>query len=216
MERVTTELTYIGFILSSYIVASISFGLLIGKFSKGIDIREYGSGSTGATNVARNCGTGLGILALILDMGKAAIPLYTAMYLVETPEWSHPVIGLSAIAGHSWPLFTNFKGGKGIASGWSALIVLSPVSGIVAIIAAAPIMVTTRYVSLGFMVGSGAGGICIVIISLTSNLPDIYCIYGFIGSSVTIVLHHKNILRLLRGEESKFGKSDTTETGNKI
>ena len=212
----TTELTYITFILLSYIVASISFGLLIGKLSKGIDIREYGSGSTGATNVARNCGTAWGILALILDMGKAAIPLYIAMYIVETPEWSHPVIGLSAIAGHSWPLFTNFKGGKGIASGWSALIVLSPVSGIVAIISAAPIMVATRYVSLGSIVGSGAGGICIVIISLTSNLPDIYCIYGFIGSSVTIVLHHKNILRLLRGEESKFGKSDDTETGNKI
>ena len=82
----TTELTYITFILLSYIVASISFGLLIGKLSKGIDIREYGSGSTGATNVARNCGTAWGILALILDMGKAAIPLYIAMYLVETPE----------------------------------------------------------------------------------------------------------------------------------
>ena len=212
----STELTYIAFILLSYILASISFGLLIGKLSKGIDIREYGSGSTGATNVARNCGNSWGILALILDMGKAAIPIYIAMYLVETPEWSHPVIGLSAIAGHSWPLFSNFKGGKGIASGLSALIVLSPVSGIVAIISAAPIMVATRYVSLGSMVGSGAGGICIVIISLTSNLPDIYCLYGLIGSSVTITLHHRNILRLLRGEESKFGDSDTKGARNKI
>ena len=212
----STELTYIAFILLSYILASISFGLLIGKWSKGIDIREYGSGSTGATNVARNCGNSWGILALILDMGKAAIPIYIAMYLVETPEWSHPVIGLSAIAGHSWPLFSNFKGGKGIASGLSALIVLSPVSGIVAIISAAPIMVATRYVSLGSIVGSGAGGICIVIISLTSNLPDIYCLYGLIGSSVTIALHHRNILRLLRGEESKFGDSDTKGAENKI
>lgn len=212
----STEFTYIAFILLSYILASISFGLLIGKWSKGIDIREYGSGSTGATNVARNCGNSWGILALILDMGKAAIPIYIAMYLVETPEWSHPVIGLSAIAGHSWPLFSNFKGGKGIASGLSALIVLSPVSGIVAIISAAPIMVATRYVSLGSIVGSGAGGICIVIISLTSNLPDIYCLYGLIGSSVTIALHHRNILRLLRGEESKFGDSDTKGAENKI
>ena len=212
----STEFTYIAFILLSYILASISFGLLIGKWSKGIDIREYGSGSTGATNVARNCGNSWGILALILDMGKAAIPIYIAMYLVETPEWSHPVIGLSAIAGHSWPLFSNFKGGKGIASGLSALIVLSPVSGIVAIISAAPIMVATRYVSLGSIVGSGAGGICIVIISLTSNLPDIYCLYGLIGSSVTIALHHRNILRLLRGEESKFGDSDTKGARNKI
>ena len=212
----STEFTYIAFILLSYILASISFGLLIGKWSKGIDIREYGSGSTGATNVARNCGNSWGILAFILDMGKAAIPIYRAMYLVDTPEWSHPVIGLSAIAGHSWPLFSNFKGGKGIASGLSALIVLSPVSGIVAIISAAPIMVATRYVSLGSIVGSGAGGICIVIISLTSNLPDIYCLYGLIGSSVTIALHHRNILRLLRGEESKFGDSDTKGAENKI
>jgi glycerol-3-phosphate acyltransferase PlsY len=205
---VSTELTYITIILSSYIIGSISFGLLIGKLSKGIDIRECGSGSTGATNVARTCGILWGIIVLALDMGKAALPLYIAVYIAHTPLWSHPVIGLAVIVGHSWPVFTNFKGGKGVASGWSALIVLSPISGLVAILAAAPIMVFTRYVSLGSMLGSIAGGITIVILSFTGNLPEIYFIYAVFGSTLTIGLHHKNIMRLVRGTERKFGDTD--------
>ena len=136
------------FVVLAYLVGSISFGLLIGKLIKGIDIRNFGSGSTGATNVARVCGPIWGIIALILDMGKAAIPVALTVYILETPDWSHSLTGLSAIAGHIWPLFTNFKGGKGIASGWAALIVLSPWAGVAATLAAAPVIGITRYLSL--------------------------------------------------------------------
>lgn len=207
-------ITGIVFIVLGYLVGSISFGLLIGKLIKDVDIRNFGSGSTGATNVARVCGPIWGIVALTLDMGKAAIPVAITVYILETPNWSHSLTGLAAIAGHSWPLFTNFKGGKGIASGLAALIVLSPWSGLAAILAAAPVIGVTKYVSLGSIIGSTVGGSSITALAILNNvgiegvpnIPLIYIPYGLIGSSITIILHRENIKRLINGNESKLGE----------
>ena len=204
------------FVVLAYLVGSISFGLLIGKLIKGIDIRNFGSGSTGATNVARVCGPIWGIIALILDMGKAAIPVALTVYILETPDWSHSLTGLSAIAGHIWPLFTNFKGGKGIASGWAALIVLSPWAGVAATLAAAPVIGITRYVSLGSIVGSVVGGLSITVLAIVNNLetegvpniPFVYSAYGLIGGAITVLLHKDNVKRLIKGNESKLGQKN--------
>ena len=204
------------FVVLAYLVGSISFGLLIGKLIKGIDIRNFGSGSTGATNVARVCGPIWGIIALILDMGKAAIPVALTVYILETPDWSHSLTGLSAIAGHIWPLFTNFKGGKGIASGWAALIVLSPWSGVAATLAAAPVIGITRYVSLGSIVGSVVGGLSITVLAILNNLetegvpniPFVYSAYGLIGGAITVLLHKDNVKRLIKGNENKLGQKN--------
>lgn len=209
-------ITGITFIVLGYLIGSISFGLLIGKLIKGIDIRNFGSGSTGATNVARVCGPIWGIIALILDMGKAAIPVALTVYILETPDWSHSLTGLSAIAGHIWPLFTNFKGGKGIASGWAALIVLSPWAGVAATLAAAPVIGITRYVSLGSIVGSVVGGLSITVLAILNNLetegvpniPFVYSAYGLIGGAITVLLHKDNVKRLIKGNESKLGQKN--------
>jgi len=147
VEGLNETLVSTTFVIGSYAVGSIPFGLLTGKLIKGIDIREYGSGSTGATNVARTCGTLWGLLVLMLDMGKAAMPLSLAIYIIGAPEWSHPFMGIATILGHVYPIFTSFKGGKGVASGWAALIVLSPWAGLAATISAGPIIAVTRYVS---------------------------------------------------------------------
>ena len=207
------DILSLAFIFLTYLIGSISFGFLIGKFVRGIDIREVGSGSTGATNVTRTCGLYWGIIALILDIGKAAIPLFIAIQL-EMPIWTHPIIGLSSILGHIWPIFNNFKGGKGIASGWAALMVLSPICGILCLIISVPIIAITRFVSLGSIIGSIIGGIILTImsiyeynpISLINPLEPIYSIFGIIGASITIILHRKNITRLLNGQERKFGE----------
>ena len=205
MERLNETLVWIIFVIGSYGIGSIPFGLLIGKLFKGIDIREFGSGSTGATNVARTCGPLWGILALILDMGKAAIPLSLAVYIIGAPEWIHPFMGLAAILGHVYPIFTGFKGGKGVASGWAALIVLSPWAGLAATVTAGPLIGITRYVSLGSIVGSGFGGGTITVLAFLGYCPTIYAIFGIFGAAVTIILHRDNIGRLIRGEESKLG-----------
>jgi|TARA_B100001750_G_scaffold174517_1_gene142683 glycerol-3-phosphate acyltransferase PlsY len=216
METLMNIIAGIIFVVLAYLVGSISFGLLIGKLIKGIDIRNFGSGSTGATNVARVCGPIWGIIALILDMGKAAIPVALTVYILETPDWSHSLTGLSAIAGHIWPLFTNFKGGKGIASGWAALIVLSPWAGVAATLAAAPVIGITRYVSLGSIVGSVVGGLSITVLAILNNLetdgvpniPFVYSAYGLIGGAITVLLHKDNVKRLIKGNESKLGQKN--------
>ena len=194
-------------IVIGYLLGSISFGLIITKIVKGIDIRQFASGSTGATNVMRACGWHWGALAMALDMLKAALPLFVVMYIHDfgIPNWTYPIIGLSAILGHIWPIFTNFRGGKGIASGWSALIVLSPLSGLIACFLSFPFMIFTKYVSLGSIIGSLSGGIAITVLSVFGFCDSSYCLFGLTGSTLTIWKHRDNINRLLNGTERKIG-----------
>ena len=198
------------FIFAGYLIGSISFGLIIGRVVKRIDIRDYGSGSTGATNVLRTCGFFWGAAALLLDMLKAAVPVALAVYMYGTPTWCHPFIGLASILGHVRPIFTGFHGGKGMASGWASLTVLSPWAGLAAIICATPIMGATRYVSLGSMVGSTVGAWTIIGFSLSGYCPINYSIFGIGGWLTTIYLHKGNIQRLIKGTERKMGQQETT------
>ena len=195
---------------SSYLLGSVSFGLIIARIVKGIDIREFASGSTGATNVMRACGWHWGILAMALDMLKAGVPLFIVIYIHDfgMASWTHPAIGLSAIFGHIWPIFTKFRGGKGIASGWSALIVLSPLSGLIATFCSFPFMVFTRYVSLGSILGSLSGGLTVTVLSILGFCDSSYCVFGLVGSALTIWKHRDNINRLLNGTERKVGIKD--------
>ena len=200
-------LTGTAFIIFGYLLGSVSFGLIIARIVKGIDIRQFASGSTGATNVMRACGWPWGILAMALDMFKAAVPLFIVLYIHDfgIPIWTHPMIGLSAILGHIWPIFTNFLGGKGIASGWSALIVLSPLSGLIVCFCSFPFMILTRYVSLGSIIGSLSGGLTLTVLSILGFCDPSYCVFGIGGSALTIWKHRDNINRLLNGTERKVG-----------
>ena len=207
------NILFLVFIILTYLIGSIPFGFLIGKLIKKIDIRKIGSGGTGATNVARTCGVSWGIIVLILDISKSAIPLFIAMQLEMAP-WIHPLIGLASIIGHIWPIFNNFQGGKGIASGWAALTILSPLCGAICLIISIPIIAITRFVSLGSIVGAIIGSILLTTLSILKYNPvdfinpiePSYAIFGIIGGALTIVLHRKNINRLLNGKERKLGE----------
>ena len=210
MNDSTFLLAAVLIICSAYLVGSVPFGLLIGKIIKGIDIRDYGSGSTGATNLMRICGARLGVSALLLDMGKSVIPMVTVIYVLDVANWVHAFTGIAVICGHSWPIYIKFKGGKGIASGWAALFILSPISGLIATAAGLPIIAITRYVSLGSIAGSTVGCASLVFLSLHGfdniiKLPSSYFFYALVGWIVTISLHKQNMNRLINGTESKIG-----------
>ena len=210
MNSETSLLAAALIISSAYLIGSIPFGLLIGKIVKGIDIRDHGSGSTGATNLLRICGPICGISALILDMSKAVIPMIVTIHLLEVSNWIHPFTGIAIICGHSWPIYIKFKGGKGIASGWAALIILSPISGLIATATGLPIIALTRYVSLGSLAGSTAGCASLVFLSLHSfdnllKLPTSYFFFALAGWMITVGLHKQNMNRLIKGTESKIG-----------
>ena len=145
----------------SYLIGSIPFGVLIGWIIKRVDIREHGSGNIGMTNVMRLAGVPAGIVVLALDMGKAVLAVILGMWLWNSAGVT-TICALLVLTGHIWPVFIGFKGGRGTASGWAALFVLSPISGVVATVVALPLLFMTKYVSVGSIVGATVGGLTIL------------------------------------------------------
>ena len=176
----------------AYILGSIPNALWIGKVFKGIDVREHGSKNTGSTNAARVLGAKLGILTLILDISKGAIPTLIATMLLDS--------SISVILGHSFSIFMKFKGGKAVATTVGVFIVLVPGAILLAAVIFFLVFGITRYVSLSSMIG--AISLPIWIILFYKNIP--LTIFGIIIAILIIVRHKSNIQRLLNGTESKF------------
>lgn len=193
-------------VIVGYLLGSIPFGLLVAWGFKRIDVRDFGSGRTGMTNVLRTVGVPAAALVLALDMGKGAVAIVVARLLGDS-SGLEVVAALGAMAGHNWPVSIGFRGGRGTAPGWGGLCVLSPLSGIVAAAVAFPVAGATRYVSLGSIVGAIAGAGALVIIAATGHAPSAYIWYGAIAGLLIIVQHRDNIQRLMRGEERKLGQS---------
>lgn len=200
-------------ILIAYLIGSISFGLLAGYIIHNVDIRKYGSGSTGSTNVLRIIGKPTAAIVLLLDISKAIIYLKLLNFLL--PNNTPLISTLSALAlliGHIWPIYFKFHGGRGIAPGLGILLTINPIIGILSFLTAIIVMIISRYVSLGSIMGTLFGAIFLSFISFTKfNLPisnnePIEALYAILGASLIIWSHRKNIKRLLNKTESKLGE----------
>ena len=195
-------------IVVAYILGSIPNALWIGKVFKGIDVREHGSKNTGSTNAARVLGAKLGILTLILDISKGAIPVALSFFmkadLLENmtgiSNLDPIMIGIFAIIGHSFSLFMKFKGGKAVATTVGVFTVLVPKALLLAAVVFFVIFALTRYVSVSSIIA--ATSLPIFIFFLYWDVP--YTIFGGIIAILIIVKHKSNIQRLLNGTESKF------------
>jgi glycerol-3-phosphate acyltransferase PlsY len=193
------------FVLSaviSYLIGSISFSYLIGKKLAGIDIRKHGSGNAGATNTLRVLGKGPAILVLILDALKGIVSMGIASYISGGNAVIEAFAGIFAIIGHNWPVFFQFRGGKGIATTLGVALMLSPKAFLVSVILCVLVIAFTRYVSLGSLVLVTALPIFLLI--FTGNL-------ALFGVSLLITLfgfvrHYSNIRNLLTGKERKLGE----------
>jgi glycerol-3-phosphate acyltransferase PlsY len=183
----------------------VPFGVIAGRVFGGVDVRQYGSGSTGTTNVLRTVGRRAAAMVMILDMTKSVVAVLLARLLTES-SGVEVATALAAISGHIWPIFAGFRGGKGISVGWSALIVLSPISGLVAGLVGIPIIALSRYVSLGSIVGAISGCVALLVLAITTDTSTVYAWYAAIGGSAVLVLHRENISRLIKGEERKLGQ----------
>ncbi|GBF55306.1 acyl-phosphate:glycerol-3-phosphate O-acyltransferase PlsY [Microcystis sp. 0824] len=201
----------LGILLLSYLFGSIPTGYLIGKYSKGIDIRDYGSGSTGATNVLRTLGKTAGATVLLIDMlkGMAAVALVRGLYFIDVnplPEsWYYWLIigaALGAIIGHSKSIFLNFSGGKSVATSLGVLLVMNPLVAFGTLASFLVILALFRIVSLGSIIGALVVNILMVI--LGQPLP--YILFSLMGGIYVIVRHQGNIKRLLAGTEPKIGQ----------
>ena len=195
-------------IIVAYILGSVPNALWIGKVFKGIDIREHGSKNTGSTNAARVLGAKLGILTLILDISKGAIPVALSLFmkadLLENitgiSNLDFIMIGIFAIVGHSFSIFMKFKGGKAVATTVGVFTVLVPKALLLAVVVFFVIFALTRYVSVSSI--TAAISLPIFIFFLYGDIP--YTVFGGIITILIIVKHKSNIQRLLNGTESRF------------
>lgn len=207
------ELTWSGLLLLiAYLLGSIPTGYLAGRLLKGIDIREQGSGSTGATNVLRTLGKGPATLVLLIDAlkGVAAIALINGYYaFVETPAipaiwhpWLVAAAAFAALLGHSKSIWINFTGGKSVATGLGVLLAMSWPVGLGTLGVFAVVLALSRIVSLGSI--SGAIAVPVLMIIMEQPLP--YQLFAGAAGIYVIWRHRSNIQRVLAGTEPQVGQ----------
>jgi glycerol-3-phosphate acyltransferase PlsY len=190
---------YLLILVLSYLVGSIPNGLIVGKLTSGVDIRQFGSKNIGATNAYRILGPGPALAVLITDIVKGVAGVYIGQTLGGTPV-AALVGGIAAIAGHNWSLFLGFKGGRGVATALGVIAVLMPKVTAIVFVVWAVIVYFTRYVSLGSIVGAF---IAPPLVWLFGERPE-YLYFAIVAAFFVIVRHRPNIQRLLKGEEVKI------------
>ncbi|MBE9043917.1 glycerol-3-phosphate 1-O-acyltransferase PlsY [Pleurocapsales cyanobacterium LEGE 10410] len=196
-----------------YLLGSIPTGYLAGRYLKGIDIREHGSGSTGATNVLRTIGKVAAIFVLAIDLlkGSLAIALVDVVYYfapnnllpIDWRYWLITAVALSTIIGHSKSVWLNFTGGKSVATTLGILLVMSPVVALGTIASFGIVLGISRIVSLSSICGAIA--VNILMLALAQPLP--YIIFAALAGLYVILRHKANIQRLLAGNEPKIGQT---------
>ena len=209
----------IGFLLSiiiAYLIGSISFGVLAGYIIHNIDIRKYGSGGSGATNVLRTIGKPAAAIVLLLDISKAVIYLLLLYLLPNNTPLISTLSALALLSGHIWPIYFKFHGGRGIAPALGALLMINPIIGILSFLIAIIVMIISKYVSLGSIIGTLFGAISLSLVSFY-NLPmfanePIEALYAIVGAILIVGSHRKNIKRLLNKTESKLGEKIKIKT----
>ena len=175
------------------------------RLTRGVDVRRYGSGSTGTTNVLRTAGKGLAVLVLAADTGKGVLIVSLSRLLSDDPI-IHATVGVLVIVGHVWPVFAGFHGGRGVATGVGAAAGLDPLAALMGMAAFVPTVWLTRYVSLGSIAGVFGAVTTIIVRSLIEANPLAYLWFGFIGGGMVIFVHRANIKRLLNGTERRLGE----------
>lgn len=207
-------------IILSYLVGSIPTSIIISKLTKGIDIREHGSGNAGGTNVMRVLGFKQGVLVIILDAlkGAFAVVVIARLHYGGLPFQNvspfddftlvQIIAGISAVIGHIWTVFAGFRGGKGIATALGMLIMIITVDMLVAVGIFIVVVTISRYISLGSILA--ALSIPLTLIFRENILHDHIQSYGTIlpfvvaVSLLVVFTHRKNVIRLINGTESKF------------
>ncbi len=195
-------------IIMAYLIGSIPVALIISKKFFGIDIREYGSGNMGATNAFRVLGPKYGTIIMVLDIlkGMLAVGLFYLLpyYLSNELERTNFIIGLglSAVMGHIFPIFANFKGGKGVATLLGMLIAVQPVVAVCCVAVFVLVLYLTRYVSLSSILGAIMLPVSVILIWNEHELS--YRIFALLVAFLVIITHQKNIGRLIRGAESRI------------
>lgn len=195
-------------IIIAYLIGSVPTALIVSRKYFGIDIRDYGSGNMGATNAFRILGPKFGIIIMLLDIIKGMLavglfyflPEYLSNELLRTNFMIG--LGLSAVLGHIFPVFANFKGGKGVATILGMLIAIQPIVALCCIAVFAIVLFFTRYVSLSSILA--AIMLPVSVLWIWNEHEILYRVFALLVASMVVLTHQKNISRLIKGHESRM------------
>jgi glycerol-3-phosphate acyltransferase PlsY len=194
-------------IVIAYLIGSIPTAVLLSRVYFGIDIREYGSGNSGATNTFRVLGPKWGSIVMLVDIlkGVAATSLYVLLPYYLTDEWDRTNfmvgLGLAAVLGHIFPIWADFRGGKGVATLFGMIIAIQPLVAGCCVGVFMLVLYLTRFVSLSSILASVA--FAVFILFIFNEQEPLYRAFAIAVTLTVLLTHQKNISRLLRGNESK-------------
>lgn len=197
-------------------MGAVPYGLVVAWLFNRVDLREYGSGNIGTTNVLRTSGVWAAAVVLVLDVGKGLLAVTLARTIDHSPSLE-VAAAIAVLVGHSWPVFLRFRGGKGVATGIGALWALSPLVGLLVMFVGLPFIAYFRYVSLGSIIGTLTALASMLLLGLLGpsipfGVPSLaYVIYPLFGAPIILLKHRDNIVSLLRGQERKLGETVITE-----
>lgn len=186
---------------AAYLIGGIPFGYLLVRMTTGRDVRQSGSGNIGATNVLRTTGRALGIATLLLDIGKGAFAVWLAERFLNGSTLWMSAAALAVMAGHAYPVFLRFRGGKAVASFVGAFLYLTPVPLLATILIFVVTVAASRFISLGSIVAAGLFPLAVWLI----EHPPWYVVGAAIVAGVFIISKHRaNIERIHAGTENLF------------
>ena len=188
-------------VVVAYLLGSFPTAYLAVRLAGRGDVRRIGSGNVGATNTLRAAGWKLALLVLLVDVGKGALAVWLMGRATQDPGWV-ALAGLAAIAGHCFPVWLRFEGGKGVATGLGAFAPLAPRAALAALLAFALVAAGTRYVSLG----SVAGGAALAGLAFALRGPDPVAIAAALTAALVVFRHRANLRRILGGTERRLGQ----------
>ena len=186
----------------AYLIGSTPSGVIVTRLWRGVDIRSYGSGSTGTTNVLRTLGPKAAVLVFFLDVAKGAAAVAIAK-LLDVPHLAVALAGALVVVGHMWPVFARFRGGKGVATGLGVLLFLWPPVGVSSFLGAV-IASATRYVSVGSLVGATTGMAFLAVLIVRGDVEFEYLVFAIPVFVLIYIRHAENIGRLIKGTERRL------------
>lgn len=186
----------------AYLVGAIPIGFLIARAFGVGDVRRHGSGTIGATNVLRTAGKTPAILTLVGDVVKGAAAVWIGGAVAGSDPVGPAVAAAAAVVGNCWSVFLGFRGGKGVATGLGAMLCLVPLAVLPSAIVFVAVVATTRYVSLGSLLGS----VGVPIVALVLGYPRAAVLAAAVVATIIVARHHQNIARLRSGTESRLGE----------
>jgi glycerol-3-phosphate acyltransferase PlsY len=192
---------------AGYLLGAIPTGYVMGRLLRGIDVRDYGSGKMGGTNTLRTLGLRVALFVTVVDIAKGTVAVLIARAISGEP-YVQTVAGLAAVAGHVWPVYVGFRGGRGVSAAFGALLAMNPLASLALVPVAIAVIAVSRYMSLMSVGMAPVAAALFLALAVAGVHPYAYAVFALIVAALIVALHRDNIERLLSGTERKIGQKE--------